>query len=61
MDVRWIAVEANKFEHGCTMIFAGLLPFFGWGLGDGHVPTFWLLQFTVLEAELFRHTVDRKC
>ena len=30
-------------EHGCRMIYAGVLSFFGLGLEDGHVPTFRLL------------------
>ena len=38
-------VDSQKLEHGCRMIYAGVPSFFGLGLEDGHVPTFWLLLY----------------
>ena len=38
-----IRVYSQKLEHGCRMIHAGRPSFFGLGLEDGPVPTFWLL------------------
>ena len=35
-------VDSKKLEHGCRMMCVGLPSFFGSGLPDGHVPTFWL-------------------
>ena len=34
---------SNKLEHVCRMIYAGVPSFFGLGLEDNHVETFWLL------------------
>ena len=28
-------MESNKLEHGCRMVYAGILSFFGLGLEDG--------------------------
>ena len=42
-DCPRFTVDSKKLEHGCGMIHAGFLSFFGLGLEDGHVPTFWLL------------------
>ena len=36
-------VDSKKLEHGWRMIHAGFPSFFGLGLEEGHVPTFWLL------------------
>ena len=36
-------VDCNKLEHARRMIYAGLPSFFGLGLEDGHISTFWLL------------------
>ena len=33
----------KRFEHGCSMIYAGVPSFFALGLEDGHVGTFWRL------------------
>ena len=34
-------LDFKKLEYGCRMICAGVPSFFGLGLEDGHVPTFW--------------------
>ena len=45
-------VVSKKLEHGCRMIYDGFPFFFGLGLEDGHVPTFWrLLYLLKLEPE----------
>ena len=36
-------VDSNKLEHACKVIYAGFPSFFGLGLEDGHLPTFWIL------------------
>ena len=36
-------VDSRKLEHACRVLYAGCPSFFGVGLEDGHVPTFWLL------------------
>ena len=36
-------VGFRKLENGSEMISAGLPSFFGLGLEDGHIPTFWLV------------------
>ena len=33
-------VDSNKLEHGCGANHADVPSFFGFGLEDGHVPTF---------------------
>ena len=38
-------VDSNKLEHGCRIVHTGVPSFFGFGLEDGHVPTFWLLLY----------------
>ena len=35
--------HCRKLEHGCRLTYADVHSFFGFGLEDGHVPTFWLL------------------
>ena len=37
--------DSKKFEYG--MIYTGVPSCFGLGLGDGHVPTFWLLPYSM--------------
>ena len=42
-----IMVVSKKVEHGRRNVYAGvpcLFLSFGAGVGDGHVPTSWLLQ-----------------
>ena len=36
--------SSKKLEHGRRLIYAGVPSFFGLGLEDGHVPSFWLLH-----------------
>ena len=36
-----LTVRSKELEHGCIMVRAGV-PSFGFGLEDGHVPTFWI-------------------
>ena len=38
-------VDSKKLEHGRRMFYTGFASFFGLGLDDGHVPTFWLLLY----------------
>ena len=33
-------VEANKFEHGCSMVYDGVPSLFGFRLEGGHGPSF---------------------
>ena len=40
-------VDSKKLEHGCRMIYAGVTSFFGLGLEDGCVPTFWLFLYVI--------------
>ena len=40
---RVLTANSKKWEHGCRVIYAGFPSFFGLGLLDGRVPTFWLL------------------
>ena len=39
----YLTVDSKKLEHGCRLIYAGFPSIFGLGLGNCHVPTFWLL------------------
>ena len=36
-------VDSNKLEYGPRTINAGAPSFLGFGVGDGHIPTLWLL------------------
>ena len=37
-------VTSESLQQGCRMIHAGVHCFFGWGLEDRHVPTFWFYR-----------------
>ena len=41
--VQILAADFKKLEHGGRLIDAGIPCFFGFGLEDGYVSTFWLL------------------
>ena len=46
LDKQFNTVDSKKLEHGCRLIFSGVLPSLAWELEDGHVPTFWLLLYS---------------
>ena len=48
-------LDSKKLEHGCRMMYAGVPSFFGLGLEDGPVPTFWPLLQKTRNAELLTH------
>ena len=39
-------VASKKLQHGSSMTDAGCPSSFGFGLEEGHVPTFWPLLFS---------------
>ena len=42
-QLKQFTVDSKYLEHGWRMINDGFPSFFGLGLEDGHIPTFWLL------------------
>ena len=48
-------VDSKMLEHGCRVIYAGFPSFFGLGLEDGHVPTFWLLLYGLYDDRVLMY------